>query len=65
MNVRILARKGRPKGALKCGGCHACWKTGQCTRKDDMTLLYEKVPESDGIVFGTPGVRVPSGIAAL
>ncbi len=38
----------------ECDGCHVCWKTGTCAKKDDMAGLYPKVIESDVIVFGTP-----------
>jgi multimeric flavodoxin WrbA len=37
-----------------CDGCRACDKTGRCHIKDDMQGLYEKLLESDGIIFGTP-----------
>ncbi|MCE5252093.1 flavodoxin family protein [bacterium] len=38
----------------ECNGCHACWETGSCSKKDDMIPLYEKITVSDVIVFGTP-----------
>jgi multimeric flavodoxin WrbA len=38
----------------ECDGCHACWKTGECSKRDDMDELYQKVSHSDVIVFGTP-----------
>ena len=37
-----------------CDGCRACSKTGKCHIKDDMQGLYDKLLESDGIIFGTP-----------
>jgi multimeric flavodoxin WrbA len=37
-----------------CDGCRACSKTGICHIKDDMQCLYDKLLESDGIIFGTP-----------
>ena len=37
-----------------CDGCGACNKTGECHIKDDMQLLYNKLLEADGIIFGTP-----------
>lgn len=37
-----------------CDGCHVCWKTGQCSKKDDMAALYHKIAESDILVLGTP-----------
>lgn len=40
---------------LECDGCHACWKgRHECSKKDDMRLLYPKIAQSDAIVFGTP-----------
>jgi len=44
-------------GALQireCDGCHACWKRGSCSKKDDMLGLYQKIAASEVIVFGTP-----------
>jgi multimeric flavodoxin WrbA len=38
----------------ECDGCHVCWKNEKCVKKDDMSNLYEKIIESDVIVFGTP-----------
>lgn len=38
----------------ECDGCHACWKTDICCKKDDMNNIYPKIIESDVIVFGTP-----------
>ncbi len=38
----------------ECDGCHACWKGHNCCKKDDMLGLYEKIADSDAIVFGTP-----------
>lgn len=38
----------------ECNGCLACWKTGHCAKNDDMNKLYEKIAQSDAIVFGTP-----------
>lgn len=37
-----------------CDGCRACSETGQCRIKDDMQVLYDKLLEADGIIFGTP-----------
>lgn len=37
-----------------CDGCRACAKTGKCHIKDDMTELYGKMADADGIIFGTP-----------
>ncbi len=37
-----------------CIGCHACWKGLDCTRKDDMNGLYDRIAGADCFVFGTP-----------
>ena len=39
---------------LECDGCHRCWKTGTCGKKDDMNDVYPKIAESTAVVFGTP-----------
>ena len=38
----------------ECDGCHVCWQGKECSKKDDMNLIYPKLIESDVIVFGTP-----------
>lgn len=38
----------------ECIGCHACWNGLDCTRKDDMNSLYERIAGADCFVFGTP-----------
>jgi multimeric flavodoxin WrbA len=38
----------------ECDGCHVCWKGKQCSKKDDMNAIYQKIIQSDIIVFGTP-----------
>jgi multimeric flavodoxin WrbA len=42
------------KNIKPCDGCRACFKTGICSIKDDMQGLYDKLLESDGIIFGSP-----------
>ena len=37
-----------------CDSCGACHKTGKCHIQDDMQVVYEKMAEADGIIFGTP-----------
>ena len=37
-----------------CIGCHACWRGRGCSLDDDMIGLYDRIAESDAIVFGTP-----------
>ncbi len=39
---------------MECDGCHVCWEKEKCVKKDDMSNLYDKIIESDVIVFGTP-----------
>ena len=42
---------------LKISPCleiYACFKDGNCTIKDDMRALYEKLVEADRIVFASP-----------
>ncbi len=38
----------------ECDGCHACWKGLECSKKDDMNKLYQKIIDADALVFGTP-----------
>jgi multimeric flavodoxin WrbA len=38
----------------ECDGCHACWQGKDCCKNDDMNGVYQKIIESDAIVFGTP-----------
>ena len=37
-----------------CQGCDACKRTGQCILKDDMQEVYDKINESDAIIFASP-----------
>jgi multimeric flavodoxin WrbA len=37
-----------------CNGCAVCYKTGECTKKDDFGELYKKMLDSDGMVWGAP-----------
>jgi multimeric flavodoxin WrbA len=39
---------------MECDGCHYCWEKEKCVKKDDMSNLYDKIIESDVIIFGTP-----------
>ena len=43
-----------------CLGCGNCIKTGKCFMEDKVNEFLEKVPETDGFVFGTP-VHFASG----
>ena len=38
----------------ECAGCFSCWKGNECSRKDDMNDLYQKIFESDVMIWGTP-----------
>lgn len=42
------------KPVAGCIGCGNCLKTGKCFVEDKVNEFLEKVPEVDGIVFGTP-----------
>lgn len=44
----------REKKIAPCNGCLKCTRTGRCTIKDDMQEIYEKMIESDGIIWATP-----------
>jgi multimeric flavodoxin WrbA len=37
-----------------CTGCGACYATGECPQIDDFEELFDKILNSDGIVFGAP-----------
>jgi multimeric flavodoxin WrbA len=38
----------------ECDGCHVCWQGKHCPKRDDMLEIYDKISESDAIIFGTP-----------
>jgi multimeric flavodoxin WrbA len=38
----------------ECDGCHVCWKGKPCSKHDDMKEVYQKIIESDLLIFGTP-----------
>ena len=38
----------------ECDGCHICWKGNECSKEDDMNLIYPKIIENDILIFGTP-----------
>lgn len=44
----------RDKDIKGCDGCRGCDKSGKCHIKDDMQLIYPKIVEADGLIFGTP-----------
>ncbi|MBR1752276.1 MAG: flavodoxin family protein [Ruminococcus sp.] len=37
-----------------CRACYACFKTGNCVQKDDMTEILQKMQEADVLVIATP-----------
>lgn len=37
-----------------CNACGVCYKTGECSKKDDFKELYDKMLASDGMVWGAP-----------
>lgn len=37
-----------------CTGCTICHDTGECPKKDDYALTFEKMIRADGIVLGSP-----------
>ncbi len=38
----------------ECDGCHACWAGRDCSKRDDMNAIFERIASSDALVFGTP-----------
>ena len=38
----------------ECDGCHVCWGGLECSKLDDMNSTYQKIIDSDIIIFGTP-----------
>ena len=38
----------------ECDGCHRCWRGKECSKADDMGGIYQKIIDSDAIIFGTP-----------
>lgn len=37
-----------------CRACYACFKTGKCVLKDDMTEILDKIQAADVLVVATP-----------
>ena len=37
-----------------CEGCRTCAREGKCHIKDDMQVLYPKLLNTDGMIYGTP-----------
>jgi multimeric flavodoxin WrbA len=44
----------RDKVLAPCDGCQGCIKTGKCVVEDDAQEIYEKILESEGILWATP-----------
>jgi Multimeric flavodoxin WrbA len=50
-----------------CTGCGACYATGECPQIDDFEELFDRVLNSDGIIFGAPNYinSVPAPMKAF
>jgi multimeric flavodoxin WrbA len=50
-----------------CTGCGACYATGECPQLDDFEELFDRILNSDGIVFGAPNYinSVPAPMKAF
>lgn len=44
----------RDKSISPCDGCLGCTKTGKCVIEDDAQEIYQKMLESEGIIWATP-----------
>lgn len=44
----------RDKSIAPCDGCLGCTKTGKCVIEDDAQEIYQKMLESEGIIWATP-----------
>ena len=44
----------RDKSIAPCDGCLGCTKTGKCVIEDDAQEIYEKMLDSEGIIWATP-----------
>ncbi len=42
------------KPVAGCIGCGNCLQTGRCFIEDKVNMFLEKVPDTDGFIFGTP-----------
>ena len=38
----------------QCDGCYACWHGSECSKRDDMNKIYQKINQADALVLGTP-----------
>lgn len=38
----------------ECDGCHLCWNGNPCSKNDDLEEVFDRIAESDVLVFGTP-----------
>lgn len=50
-----------------CTACGTCYSRGECTRIDDFPVLFTKLMDADGIVFGAPNYidSVPAPMKAV
>ena len=37
-----------------CTNCDACKRTGECAMNDDMQEIYDRIEESDAVIFASP-----------
>ena len=44
----------KDKSIAPCDGCLGCVQTGKCVIEDDVQEIYEKMLESEGIIWATP-----------
>lgn len=44
----------REKEIHPCRACYACFKTGVCVQKDDMSEILQKAEDADVLVFASP-----------
>jgi multimeric flavodoxin WrbA len=51
-DIEIFSVSG--KSINPCDACGSCGKTGKCHIEDDVQILFDKMVESDGIIFATP-----------
>ena len=51
-NTELFSVSGRD--IRGCDGCYSCMVKGRCHIEDDVTPLYDKMVQADGIVFGSP-----------
>ena len=74
--VSVLKEKGIATEVLQisdykiapCTACRACFKTKECSIKDDFGAIFKKMREADGLIVGSPtyfGSATPDIMALL